>query len=102
MLELIYITTKTKKEAKKIAKILVKEKLAACCNVFPIESIYRWRGKIENAKEFGMFVKTKKNLVEKIIKRAKDLHSYDIPCIISLPIRNSNKDFLKWIKRETK
>lgn len=109
---MVYITTKTKGEARRIAQILVKERLAACVNIFPIESIYRWSSstktsagkwkKIKKEREFGMFVKTKKNLAEKIINRVKELHSYKIPCIISLPIEKGNKDFLKWIKKETK
>mgnify|MGYP000706179356 FL=1 len=98
----VYITTPTKKEAKKIAKILVSEKLAACCNIFKIESLYWWKGKIERAGEYGMFVKTKKNLVEKIIKRVKEIHSYSVPCIISFDIEKGNKDFLNWVEESTK
>lgn len=99
---LIYITTPTRREAKNIAETLVKEKLIACANFFPIESIYRWRGKIQREKEFGMIFKTKEKLVEKIIKRAKKLHSYEVPCIISLPIEKGYKKFLKWINESTK
>jgi periplasmic divalent cation tolerance protein len=99
---LIYITFPNKREAKKIAQILVKEKLAACCNIFPIESIYRWRGKIEREREFGIFVKTKTKLIDKIIKRVKELHSYETPCIISFPIEKGLKEYLNWIKKETK
>lgn len=98
---LIYIIAPNKKETKRIAGILVKEKLAACVNIFPIESVYRWRGKIEKEKEVGMFVKTKKKLVEKVIKRVKELHSYETPCIISLPIEKGEQKFLKWIDEST-
>lgn len=79
MYKLIYITTANKKEAQKIAKASVKEKLAACVNIFPIESIYRWKGKIKKEKEIGIFVKTKTKLVNEAIKRVKELHSYEIP-----------------------
>lgn len=99
---LVYITAPNKKEAKKIAQVLVKEELAACSNIFPIESIYRWQGKIERAGEFGMFVKTKAKLVEKVIKRVKEIHPYQIPCIISLSIGKGHKKFLKWINESTK
>jgi len=98
----VYVTTPTKKEAKKVAKILVSEKLAACCNIFKIESLYWWKGKIEKSGEYGMFVKTKKNLVEKIIKRVKEIHSYSVPCIISFDIEKGNNDFLNWIEESTK
>jgi len=98
----VYITAPTKKEAKKVAKILVSEKLAACCNIFKIDSIYRWKGKIKKSGEYGIFVKTKKNLVEKIIKRVKEIHSYSVPCIISFDIEKGNKDFLNWIEKSTR
>jgi periplasmic divalent cation tolerance protein len=93
----VYITASTKKEAKKIAEVLVSEKLAACCNIFKIDSVYCWRGKIERAKEHGIFVKTKKSLIEKIIKRVKEIHSYSVPCILSFDVEKGNKDFLNWI-----
>ena len=102
MYKLIYITTANEREAKKIAEVLVREKLAACANIFPIESIYRWHGKIEKAKELVMIVKTKTKLVEKVIKRLKELHSYQVPCIISLPIEKGYKKYLKWIDKSTK
>ena len=99
---LIYITAPTKKEAKAIAEILISEKLAACCNIFKIDSLYWWQGKIEKSKEYGIFVKTRKILVKKIIKRVKEIHSYSVPCIISFNIEEGNKDFLTWIEKSTK
>jgi periplasmic divalent cation tolerance protein len=98
----VYITTGTKKEAKKIAKVLISEKLVACCNIFKIDSVYWWQGKIEKAGEYGIFAKTKKSLVGKIIKRVKEIHSYSVPCIISFDIEKGNKDFLNWIEKSTK
>jgi periplasmic divalent cation tolerance protein len=98
----VYTTAPNKKEAKKIADVLVSEKLAACCNIFKIDSVYWWQGKIEKSGEYGIFVKTKKNLVEKIIKRVKEIHSYSVPCVISFEIKKSNKDFLNWIEKSTK
>jgi len=98
----VYITAPTKKEAKRIAEILVSERLAACCNVFKIDSVYRWKGKIEKSGEFGIFAKTKKNLVERIIKRVKEIHSYSVPCIVSFDLKRGNKDFLNWIEKSTK
>lgn len=102
MPKLIYITTPTKKEAEKIARVLVEEKLAACVNVFPIESIYQWQEKIEKQKEVALIVKTKTKLVAKIIKRVKKLHSYEVPCIISLPIEKAEQKFLNWIEGVTR
>jgi periplasmic divalent cation tolerance protein len=98
----VYITAPTKKEAKKIVEVLVSEKLAACGNIFKIDSIYWGEGKIERAGEYGIFVKTKKSLVDKIIKRTKEIHSYSVPCVISFDIEKGNKDFLNWIEKSTK
>lgn len=102
MYKLVYVTTTNEKEAGKIAEILVEEKLGACANIFPIRSIYRWNGKVQRDEEVGMFIKTKAELVEKIIKRVKELHSYEVPCIISLPIEKGYINFLKWIDKSTK
>jgi periplasmic divalent cation tolerance protein len=99
---LVYITASSKKEAKKIAEVLVSEKLAACCNIFKIDSLYWWRGKIKKGGEYGIFTKTKKSLVERIIKRVKEVHSYSVPCIISFNIEKGSKDFLNWIEKSTK
>jgi len=99
---LVYITAPTQREAKKIAEILVFEKLGACCNIFKIESIYWWQGKVEKNREWGIFVKTKKSLVGEIIKRVKEIHSYSVPCIISFDIEKGDKNFLKWIEKSTK
>lgn len=99
---LIYITTKDEEEARKIGKTLVVEKLVACVNIHPIESIYRWGGEIREESEIAMLVKTKAKLVDEVIKRVKELHSYEVPCIVSLPIEKGYPDFLKWINQSTK
>jgi periplasmic divalent cation tolerance protein len=98
----VYITASNEKEAKRIADVLVFEKLAACCNIFKIDSVYWWEGKIERSEEYGIFAKTKKSLVEKIIKRVKEIHSYSVPCVVSFDVCKGNKDFLKWIEKSTK
>ena len=98
----IYVTAGDEDEAKKIGKILVEEKLAACVNIHPIRSIYRWEGNIEEEDEAAMFVKTKAGLADEVIKRVKELHSYEVPCIVSLPIAKGYPDYLKWIEESTK
>jgi periplasmic divalent cation tolerance protein len=100
---LIYITTENKKGAKKIGRELVVKKLAACVNIFgSMNSIYWWHGKIEEANEAVLIVKTREELVEKVVKKVKELHSYDCPCIISLPITGGSKEYLEWIRESTK
>ena len=99
---LVYVTASNKEEAKKIGEALVKERLAACVNIYPeIESIYWWQGKVEESGEAALILKTRRSLVPKVIERVKQLHSYTAPCIIALPIVEGYEDFLKWIESET-
>ena len=84
-------------EAKSIGRVLVEERLAACVNIFPITSIYRWKDNIEEAGEFVMLVKTVTAKVKYIEKRVKQLHSYEVPCIISFKMDSGSEDYLKWI-----
>ena len=98
MFSIIFITTANKKEARKIASGLLKAKLAACVNIVgKIESHFRWQGKLECSKEFLLLVKTKKNILPRVIKLVKSLHSYEVPEIIALPIIAGEKKYLDWI-----
>ena len=102
MISVIYTTIDNEKDARKIANFLVDEQLVACVNIIPnIESIYRWKGKIEEEKEFILIAKTVDDNVNKTIKRIKELHNYDLPDIISFQINNGNQEYLDYIKRET-
>ena len=102
MYRLVYITAKDEKEAEKIATILVEEKLAACANIFPIRSIYSWKSEIVKDEEVAMVLKTKRELVGEIIEKVKELHSYEVPCIISLALEEGYTKFLEWIHKSTK
>ncbi|MDI6860159.1 MAG: divalent-cation tolerance protein CutA [Methanocellales archaeon] len=97
---MVYITTSSLDEAKFIGRTLVKERLAACANIFPITSIYHWNG-MQEAEEVVLLAKTTAENVKRIEQRVKELHSYDVPCIISLVIDGS-EDYLTWIKREVR
>ncbi len=99
---LIYSTVNKQKVAEKIANDLIKNKLAACVNIFPIKSIYSWKGKINKEKEYAMIIKTRKDLVKMVMKNIKDKHPYELPCIISFDINYGDKNFLRWIECETK
>ena len=97
----VFITA-LKEDGERIGSSLVEERLAACVNIIPsITSIYHWQGKIEKAEEVLLILKTKSELVEQLIERAKELHPYDVPEIISLKIEDGNQDYLKWISEET-
>ena len=97
----VYITNPTKKEAKKIANRLLKKKLIACANVFPINSLYWWEGKIVDENEFVLIAKTSDANFEKVKKEVEKIHSYKIPCIIKIPV-SSNKEYFDWLKKEIK
>lgn len=94
----ILITCSNKKEAQRIARYLVGEKLVACVNIVDnIKSMFWWEGKIYSANEVLLITKTKKSMINKIIRQVKPLHSYKVPEIIALPIVAGNKDYINWI-----
>ena len=98
---MIYTTLPDKAITEKIAKTLVDQKLIACANFFPVESTYRWKNKLCEDKEFALIMKTRENLYEKVEKRLKELHPYEIPAIVSYEIKEGSKDYLSWIKEKT-
>ncbi len=98
MFSIVYITAANLEEAHKIGKALVNERLAACANIFPIQSIFRWKEKIDEANEFGMIIKTKSNKIKEIEHRVKELHSYEVPCVVSFRMYEGSDDYLKWIE----
>ncbi len=98
-----YITARDASEAKRIGEAVVREKLAACANIIPsIESIYWWKGSMEEDRECLLMLKTKKSFATRLIKRVKELHSYELPCIDIIPVVDGNKDYFKWIEEVTK
>ena len=102
MISLIYTTINNEEDAKKIANYLIEEQIVACVNIIPnVQSIYRWKGKIEEEKEFLLIAKTVDENVIKAINKIKKLHNYEIPDIISIPINNGYSEYLDYIKRET-
>jgi periplasmic divalent cation tolerance protein len=98
MYVIVLVTTKDKKEAHKIAAALIKQKLAACVNIADkVNSIFFWAGKVNQAKESLLVIKSKKEKLHQIIKLVKSLHSYDVPEIIAIPIIAGDKPYLRWI-----
>jgi periplasmic divalent cation tolerance protein len=98
----ITTTIETKEQAQTIAKHLVEAKLAACVQIVgPITSIYRWKGKVENAPEWLCLIKTQDNLYSKVEAAIKSHHPYETPEIIAVPIVKGSKEYLQWISEET-
>jgi len=101
---IVLVTCGSQKEARKIARTVVEAGLAACVSVLtaPVESIYRWKGKIESAREFLLIVKTTRKRFVALEAEVRRLHSYEAPEIIALPIERGSKAYLAWIDESTK
>lgn len=100
---MIYVTAGSEQEALSIGRALVENRLAACANVLgAITSVYWWEGTVQEEGEAALFLKTRPELVEDAVARIKELHSYDCPCVVALPISEGNEDFFDWIIKETK
>ncbi|MCR4335041.1 MAG: divalent-cation tolerance protein CutA [archaeon] len=96
---LLYIASASKKEAEKISNTLLDEKLISCANIIESKSIYNWKGKRENSKEFIIFAKTSEKKARAVENQVKKISSYEIPCIIQVSAR-VNKEYLSWINGE--
>ena len=104
-LRMVYITTQNKEQAKAIGTLLVEKKLAACVNILDgMQSIYRWQGNIVEDNECILIAKTKASLIHKLSEEVCASHSYECPCVVSLPIMDNegNAEYLQWLADETK
>ena len=98
----VLITAGSYEEAHKIADALVSQRRVACVNIVSdVNSLFWWQGKVEEAKESLLVVKTRAVLFPEIVKLVKGIHSYEVPEIIALPIVDGNADYLAWIDKET-
>jgi periplasmic divalent cation tolerance protein len=99
----VLVTAASLKEARKIARGLVEARLAACVNVVPpVESIYRWQGKIENSRERLLVIKTAREIFAEVEAEIRKLHSYTNPEIICLPIVDGSREYLDWLAQSVK
>lgn len=99
---LLYVTAANEDDAARIGRALVEEHLCACANVIgPVRSFYRWEGKIQDDHEAVLIAKTVAAQVEAATKRIKELHTYQVPCVVALPIQGGNAAFLEWVATET-
>ncbi len=98
----VFVTCSSLEEAEKIGNSLVGKRLVACVNIMPeIESIFLWKGKIAKEKEVLLIAKSRMELFDSIQNEVRELHSYEVPEIIALPIEAGAEDYLEWIKKET-
>ncbi len=99
---LIYITTASPHEADVIGRALIDSRLAACVNLLPgMTSMFHWEGRVEQATECVLIAKTRADLVPRLTDKVRELHGYDCPCVVAVPITDGNPAFLDWIARET-
>jgi len=97
----LYATAKDIKEAKSISKNLLEKKLIACSNMFPIESMYLWQGKIKEEKEVVLILKTIRRNVAKVKEEILRIHSYSLPCITEISV-NPNEKYAEWLIKTLK
>lgn len=99
---IIYVTCESADEAERIAGKLLEGKLIACANILPEHSaVFHWEGDIQSEKETAMILKSREDLFEEIRETICQHHSYDVPCIVAMPIMQANKAFLRFIEDET-
>ncbi len=99
----VLITAGSEAEAARIARALVEEHLAACVNVVPgIRSFFFWEAKVQAVEEHLLVCKSRRELLQQIIDRVKNLHSYSVPEIIALPIAAGSSDYLDWVYQSTR
>ena len=99
---LVISTVPNEEEGKTIAEKIVAERLAACANLSPaVQSLYWWQGSISIDREYMLFIKTRNDLFPKLEQKIRELHSYEVPEIIGLPVCQGSQAYLDWIKEET-
>ena len=101
---LILVTCSTTREARRIARAVVDARLAACVNILPgaVQSIYRWKGKVESARERLLLIKTSRKRLAKLRAAVERLHSYDVPEFIAIPIAVGSPAYLSWIEESVR
>jgi periplasmic divalent cation tolerance protein len=96
-----YVTAPDRETARTIARVVVERRLAACANYWPVESRYWWKGTQEESSEFVIIFKTRRSLVQKLIKAIRSVHPAQVPCIVSYPMGPALPEYLDWIDAET-
>ena len=94
-------TLPTQEDARRIARLLVEEKLAACVHLLPIESFYRWEGQVQNEGELLLLIKTRTALFDAAMARIRAEHPYSVPQIVGWPLAAGHKPYLDWISDVT-
>jgi periplasmic divalent cation tolerance protein len=99
---IVFVTVSSQEEGERIGSSLVESKLAACVNVLPqVSSIFSWQGKIEKDGEVLLLIKTTRERMDDLAARIKEMHSYDLPEILAVPVFAGSRDYIDWVQQET-
>lgn len=99
----VYTPLPDRETAEEMAETLVVNGFSACVNIFPgVVSYYQWEGEIQRDEEVVAFIKTRRSMVAQVIDAARDLHPYDVPAFLVLPIDDANADYLEWARGQVK
>ena len=99
----VFITASDKEEAHRIAEVLLTQRKVACVNIVSkVNSFFWWQGNLDSAQVSLLIAKTNKSPLNEVVRLVKEIHSYDVPEIIAIPIVGGNQDYLKWIDKEVK
>jgi periplasmic divalent cation tolerance protein len=97
----VFSTCDSQEKADALARHLVEAHVAACVNIIPgARSVYRWQGKIENAEEWVLIIKSRRDLFEKLREAIAKMHSYEVPEVVALPVVDGSDAYLAWLDRE--
>jgi periplasmic divalent cation tolerance protein len=98
----VYATFTDDEEARRIGRLCVEERLAACVNILgAVHSIYRWQGEIEETGEVAALFKTRADRAEALIARIAELHSYDVPAVVAWPAVQGHAAYVRWVVSES-
>ncbi|MBP8645601.1 MAG: divalent-cation tolerance protein CutA [Syntrophobacteraceae bacterium] len=99
----VFVTVGNAEEGTRIAQTLVDEKLIACANILPqVRSVYRWKGKVCREEEQLLLMKTRSSLFPALMKRIRELHSYEVPEIVAFPLSDGLPEYLQWVMDNTR
>ena len=101
MYSYVYVTFPNEKTANKICEAVITEKVATCANIFPVSTVYRWKGRLEKNREHVAMIKTRSDLVKKVAEKVREMHPYEVPCIVAFDISKGSKPYLDWISENT-
>ena len=98
----VYLTCKNEAEARRLARLALEKRLAACANIFPVSSLFWWGGAVRGSREAAVIFKTRASLEKRLVSELERAHSYDVPCIDSLPVLGMNGSCARWLAAQTR